>query len=61
MNVTVLDRRPDSIHQSFTGFIDCDVHPFFKSPHEFDAFLPQRWREHRRTIGGRLARRGQRI
>ena len=35
MNVTVLDRRPEtakeSIDPSFTGFIDCDVHPFFKS------------------------------
>src|ERR1700749_2691724 len=53
MNMTVMDRKPEAINQSFLGFIDCDVHPFFKTPAEFDAFLPQRWREHRATIGGR--------
>jgi len=53
MNVTVMDRKPEAINQSHLGFIDCDVHPFYKSPAEFDAFLPQRWREHRRSIGGR--------
>jgi predicted TIM-barrel fold metal-dependent hydrolase len=53
MNVTVMDRKPEAINQSYLGFIDCDVHPFYKSPAEFDAFLPKRWLEHRRTIGGR--------
>ncbi len=53
MNMTVMIANPRRINQSFTGFIDCDVHPFFKTPDEFDAFLPERWREHRRTIGGR--------
>ena len=53
MNMTVMERRPEAISQSHLGFIDCDVHPFYKSPDEFDAFLPARWREHRRTIGGR--------
>ena len=42
MNMTVMDRKPEAINQSFLGFIDCDVHPFYKSPAEFDAFLPQR-------------------
>ncbi len=64
MNVTVLDRNPQSgrqaetIDKRFTGFIDCDVHPFVQqSSEEFDPFLSERWREHRRTIGGR-ARQG---
>ena len=40
MNVTVLDRKPETISQSFTGFIDCDVHPFYKSADEFDSDKP---------------------
>jgi predicted TIM-barrel fold metal-dependent hydrolase len=59
MNVTVLDRKPDSATKperaasSHLGFIDCDVHPFVKGPDEFDPFLSARWREHRHSIGGR--------
>lgn len=53
MNMTVLDRKPEIIPQSFLGFVDCDVHPFTKSPAEFDEFLPKQWRDHRATIGGR--------
>lgn len=53
MNVTLLDRQIDTGNQSHLGFIDCDVHPFYKSPAEFDEFLPQKWREHRASIGGR--------
>jgi predicted TIM-barrel fold metal-dependent hydrolase len=53
MNVTVLNRQAETVDKRFTGFIDCDVHPFVKSPNEFDAFLPERWKQHRRTIGGR--------
>ena len=55
MNVTVMDRKPEAINQSFLGFIDCDVHPFYKSPAEFDAFLPQRWRA-RQTVQTRFAK-----
>ena len=32
MNVTVLDRQPDTDTQSQLGFVDCDVHPYTKSP-----------------------------
>lgn len=61
MNVTVLDRAPDtapgrsreSMDPAILGFIDCDVHPYVKSPTDFDPFLSQRWLEHKRTIGGR--------
>lgn len=53
MNVTVTERRPDASTQSRLGFIDCDIHPYTKSPAELDAFLPARWREHRASIGHR--------
>ena len=35
------------------GFIDCDVHPFVRTPADFDPFLSARWREHRQSIGNR--------
>jgi len=53
MNVTVLDRRQDRPAQQHLGFIDCDVHPFFRTAADFDPFLPARWVEHRKSIGGR--------
>jgi predicted TIM-barrel fold metal-dependent hydrolase len=53
VNVTLLNPQIDASQQSHLGFIDCDVHPYFKSPAEFDEFLPRKWREHRATIGGR--------
>jgi predicted TIM-barrel fold metal-dependent hydrolase len=53
MNVTLRDHSHDSPAQSHLGFVDCDVHPFFRSPADFDPFLSERWREHRRTIGNR--------
>ena len=53
MNVTLLNPQIDAAQQSHLGFIDCDVHPYFKTPAEFDEFLPQKWREHRASIGGR--------
>ena len=53
MNVTILDRQLDRPGQSHLGFVDCDVHPFFKTPADFDPFLSERWRAHRRSIGGR--------
>ncbi len=57
MNVTVLDRKPekraDTPVPAYMGFVDCDVHPFFRTPDEFDAFLSARWREHRKTFGNR--------
>jgi uncharacterized protein len=53
MNIAVVDTKPAPRNKSTTGFIDCDVHPFYKSAAEFDEFLPKRWRDHRATIGGR--------
>jgi len=53
MNVTVTDRRPDTSTQSQLGFVDCDVHPYTKTPADLDAFLPERWRKHRQSIGSR--------
>ena len=53
MNVTLRDHRLDDPAQSHLGFIDCDVHPYFRTPADFDPFLSERWRAHRRSIGGR--------
>ena len=53
MNVTALERQPDVSLQSLVGYVDCDVHPYFKNPAELDVFLSAQWREHRRTIGNR--------
>jgi len=33
--------------------IDCDIHPNLASPDALDKYLPERWRKHRQTIGGR--------
>ncbi|MBN8906144.1 MAG: amidohydrolase family protein, partial [Rhodospirillales bacterium] len=53
MNVPVIERRPDTSAQSSLGFVDCDVHPYMKSGAELDAFLPERWRALRRSVGSR--------
>ncbi len=53
MNVPVLDRRTEQGAQSYVGYVDCDVHPYSRTPGELDAFLPERWRQHRHTIGHR--------
>ena len=39
--------------EAILGFVDCDVHPYTKSPADLDAFLPERWRKLRQSIGNR--------
>ncbi len=53
MNVTVMDRAPDRSGQTRLGYVDCDVHPYVRSPTELGSFLPERWRKHAQTIGTR--------
>lgn len=53
MNVTVLERSPDTSVQTTLGYVDCDVHIYPATPTELDAFLPERWRRHRGMFGGR--------
>jgi predicted TIM-barrel fold metal-dependent hydrolase len=53
MNVTVMDRQADTSAQTKLGIVDCDVHPYTKSPADLDQFLPERWRKLRASIGGR--------
>ncbi len=53
MNVAVTDRRPDTSNQTQLGIVDCDVHPYTKTPADLDQFLSERWRKHRQEIGGR--------
>ena len=53
MNVTVIDRQADTSSQTKLGIVDCDVHPYTKTPADLDQFLSERWRKHRQSIGGR--------
>ena len=53
MNVTVMDRQADTSSQTKLGIVDCDVHPYTKSPADLDQFLSERWRKHRASVGGR--------
>jgi uncharacterized protein len=53
MNVTVMDRRPDTAKQVRLNFVDCDVHPYLKSQSDLDPFLSERWRKQRQAVGQR--------
>ena len=55
MNIHLANAEPavESESKAHLGFVDCDVHPMFKSPTELQEFLPKRWREHAATVGRR--------
>ena len=53
MSASVQDPKRLTADETILGFVDCDVHPYTKSPADLDAFLPKRWRELRQTIGAR--------
>jgi len=55
MNVIAPTATPqaDVSMQSLLGYVDCDIHPYFRDPAELDAFLAPKWREHRREYGAR--------
>ncbi len=53
LDVIAPQREPDLSAQNVVGYVDCDVHPYTKSPKELDEFLPKRWVEHRATFGAR--------
>jgi predicted TIM-barrel fold metal-dependent hydrolase len=55
MNIHLANAEPavESEGKAHLGFVDCDVHPMFKSPTELAEFLPKRWREHAATVGRR--------
>lgn len=36
----------ESKQEANLGIIDCDIHPYFKTPRDLDAFLPERWRRY---------------
>ena len=40
----VLERRPET--QAKVGIIDCDIHPYLRTPRDLDPFLSARWRKH---------------
>src|SRR6516164_646588 len=57
MNVAVRNAEPQTDRETQgqirLDYVDCDVHPYYKSAAEFDQFLSERWQRHRRTIGVR--------
>jgi predicted TIM-barrel fold metal-dependent hydrolase len=52
---TLVHERPTPVaaKEEKLMIVDCDVHPYMKKPDELFEFLPQRWVEHSKTIGGR--------
>ena len=47
--VDVMDRRADA--DAKLGVIDCDIHPYMKSPRSLDPYLSARWRKHLAEYG----------
>ncbi|MFB6453366.1 amidohydrolase family protein [Bradyrhizobium tunisiense] len=53
MNTVTLSHQREANGQDRMRFIDCDVHPAWKSIYELNDFLSERWREHLQIIGRR--------
>src|SRR6185503_4132545 len=53
MSTTVQEPKVQTNDEAILGFVDCDVHPYTKTPADLDAFLPERWRKLRQSIGNR--------
>jgi len=55
MNIHAPNATPEveSETKAHLGFVDCDIHPMFKSASELQEFLPQRWRDLAATVGRR--------
>src|SRR5271156_2832497 len=53
MSTTVQQPKIQADANATLGFVDCDVHPYTKTPADLDAFLPERWRKLRQSIGNR--------
>src|SRR5215210_4599202 len=51
--VLTADRPEVARGKAKYAVIDCDIHPNLASPDALDKYLPERWRLHRQTIGGR--------
>jgi uncharacterized protein len=60
MSVTELERRIQS--SARIGIIDCDIHPYMKTPRDLDPYLSARWRQYLREydkfVCGPYASRG---
>ncbi len=55
MSITELDRAAETERAARLGIVDCDVHPVVRSLSEQTQFLPERWRNHLKTYGPRIA------
>ncbi len=53
MSATIQEPKVLTNDPAILGFVDCDVHPYTKTPADLDQFLPKRWRELRQSIGNR--------
>jgi uncharacterized protein len=62
MSVTAPELQPSTDIGARLGIIDCDIHPYFKTPRDLDPFLSARWREYVREyayfVCGPYANRG---
>ena len=47
--VDVLERRSEA--EVRLGIVDCDIHPYMKSPRSLDPYLSARWRKHLAEYG----------
>lgn len=53
MSATLLDRPAGT--DTRIGIVDCDIHPAMRWPAELYPYLPERWRTHLASFGGRAA------
>ena len=50
MTTDTLERDEQATDQApKLGLVDCDVHPYMRSPGDLDPYLSERWLKHRKT------------
>lgn len=52
MNIAMPQRQ--TVDKAKAAIIDCDIHPFLRSPAAIEPYLSQRWRDHLRAYGSRM-------
>ncbi len=49
--MVLMQDKPVAAAKTTRGIVDCDIHPAPASADALEPYLPQRWRDHHRTIG----------